>query len=193
MFSTPKAFTLVFRRDAVARKGDAPPSQIAKDSGISESCPHRWLKLTDIDDGVRPDMTSGESAEQAGRQNRILEQETRSCAAPRRSSPCSRRTSRTASTALGQPQAVAPGRHHRDRAHLAPPPPAQQANPVEDEMLHTKTAQAAPSAGWRSSRRNNGRCALSTCSWAPPQTAGPCLPRAAPASGAAHVAPVTRR
>ena len=52
----PKAFPLEFRRDvvAVARKGEAPLSQIAKDFGISESCLHRWLKLADVDDGVRP-------------------------------------------------------------------------------------------------------------------------------------------
>lgn len=58
----PKAFPPEFRRDvaAVARKGEAP---IAKDFGISESCLHRWLKLADIDDGVRPGTTSSESAE----------------------------------------------------------------------------------------------------------------------------------
>jgi transposase len=39
----PKAFPAEFRRDvvAVARKGEAPLSQIAKDFGISESCPRR--------------------------------------------------------------------------------------------------------------------------------------------------------
>ena len=43
----PKAFPPEFRRDvvAVARKGEAPLSQIAKDFGISESCLHRWLTL----------------------------------------------------------------------------------------------------------------------------------------------------
>src|SRR5206468_5420614 len=65
MVIMPKAFPLEFRRDvvAVARKGEAPLSQIAKDFGISESCLHRWLKLADIDDGVRPGVTSSESAE----------------------------------------------------------------------------------------------------------------------------------
>ena len=75
----PKAFPLEFRRDvvAVARKGQAPLSQIAKDFGISESCLHRWLKLADIDDGVRPGVTSGESAElrELKKRNRTLEQE----------------------------------------------------------------------------------------------------------------------
>ena len=51
-----KAFPIEFRRDvvAVARKGEAPLSQIARDFGMSESCLHRWLKLADVDDGVRP-------------------------------------------------------------------------------------------------------------------------------------------
>jgi len=79
MFIMPKAFPLEFRRDvvAVARKGEAPLSQVAKDFGISESCLHRWLKLADIDDGVRPGVTSSESAElrELRQRNRTLEQE----------------------------------------------------------------------------------------------------------------------
>jgi transposase len=79
MFSMPKAFPIEFRRDvvAVARKGEAPLSQIAKDFGISESCLHRWLKLADIDDGVRPGVTSSESAElrELRKRTRTLEQE----------------------------------------------------------------------------------------------------------------------
>ena len=75
----PKAFPLEFRRDvvAVARKGEAPLSQIAKDFGISESCLHRWLKLADVDDGVRPGVTSSESAElrELQKRNKTLEQE----------------------------------------------------------------------------------------------------------------------
>jgi transposase len=75
----PKAFPLEFRRDvvAVARKGEAPLSQIAEDFGISESCLHRWLKLADVDDGVRPGTTSSESAElrELRKRNRTLEQE----------------------------------------------------------------------------------------------------------------------
>jgi transposase len=75
----PKAFPLEFRRDvvAVARKGEAPLSQIAKDFGISESRLHRRLKLADIEDGGRPGVTSSESAElrELRRRNRTLEQE----------------------------------------------------------------------------------------------------------------------
>ncbi|WP_367182683.1 transposase, partial [Mycetocola sp.] len=49
-FPCPK-LPLEFRRDvvAVARKGEAPISRIAKDFGISESCLQRWLKLADIE------------------------------------------------------------------------------------------------------------------------------------------------
>ena len=75
----PKAFPLEFRRDvvAVARKGEAPLSQIAKDFGISESCLHRWLKIADIDEGIRPGVTTEESRElrELRRRNRVLEQE----------------------------------------------------------------------------------------------------------------------
>ena len=75
----PKAFPLEFRRDvvAVARKREAPLSQIAKDFGISEACIHRWLKLADIEDGVRPGVTADEATElrEVKRRNRLLEQE----------------------------------------------------------------------------------------------------------------------
>jgi transposase len=79
MVIMPKAFPLEFRRDvvAVARKGEAPLSLIAKDFGISGSCLHRWLKLADLDDGVRPGVTSSESAElrELRKRNKTLEQE----------------------------------------------------------------------------------------------------------------------
>ncbi len=75
----PKPFPAEFRRDvvAVARKGEAPLSQIAKDFGISESCLHRWLKIADTDDGIRPGTTSTESAElrELRKRNKLLEQE----------------------------------------------------------------------------------------------------------------------
>jgi transposase len=73
----PRPFPIGFRRDvvAVARKGEAAVSQIAKDFGISESCLHRWLKLADVDDGVRPGVTTAESAElrELKKRNRTLE------------------------------------------------------------------------------------------------------------------------
>jgi transposase len=79
MSAMPKPFPPEFRRDvvAVARKGEAPLSQIAKDFGISESCLHRWLKIADVDDGIRPGTTSSESAElrELRKRNKLLEQE----------------------------------------------------------------------------------------------------------------------
>ena len=75
----PRAFPIEFRRDvvAVARKGEAPIAQVAKDFGVSESCLHRWMKLADIDDGVRPGVSTVESAElrELKKRNRLLEQE----------------------------------------------------------------------------------------------------------------------
>lgn len=49
----PKPFPAEFRADviAVARKGEAPLRQIAKDFGISEACLHRWLKIAEREDG----------------------------------------------------------------------------------------------------------------------------------------------
>ncbi len=75
----PKPFPAEFRRDvvAVARKGEASIAQIAKDFGISESCLHRWLKIAEVDDGIRPGTTSTESAElrELRKRNKLLEQE----------------------------------------------------------------------------------------------------------------------
>jgi transposase len=75
----PKAFPVEFRNDvvAVARKREAPLAQIAKDFGISEACLHRWIKLADVEDGVRSGVTKQEAAElrDARRRIRVLEQE----------------------------------------------------------------------------------------------------------------------
>lgn len=68
-----------FRDDvvAVARRGDAPVAQIAKDFGISESCLRNWLAKADVEDGVKPGVTSAENAElrEARKKIRLLEQE----------------------------------------------------------------------------------------------------------------------
>jgi transposase len=68
-----------FRRDvvAVARKREASLTQIAKDFGISEACLHRWLKLADVEDGVRVGVTTVEGVElrDAKKRIRVLEQE----------------------------------------------------------------------------------------------------------------------
>ena len=75
----PRAHPREFRDDvvAVARRGDAPIVQIAKDFGISESCLRRWLERAGVEDGTRPGTTVAESVElrELKRRNRLLEQE----------------------------------------------------------------------------------------------------------------------
>ena len=75
----PKAFPQEFRNDvvAVARKREAPLSQIARDFGISQACLHRWLKIADVEDGVKPGVTREESEQlrELKKRNRLLEQE----------------------------------------------------------------------------------------------------------------------
>jgi transposase len=79
MLIVPRPHPQEFRDDvvAVARRGEAPLAQIAKDFGISESCLRNWLRRADVDDGHRPGQTSTESAElrELKRRNRLLEQE----------------------------------------------------------------------------------------------------------------------
>jgi transposase len=75
----PKPYPEEFHRDvvAVARKHEAPLSQIARDFGISEATLHNWLRKADVDDGVRPGVTTSEAEELKAlkRRNRLLEQE----------------------------------------------------------------------------------------------------------------------
>lgn len=75
----PRPHPKEFRDDvvAVARRGDAPVSQIAKDFGVSDSCLRNWLHAADVEDGHRPGVSVSESAElrELKRRNRLLEQE----------------------------------------------------------------------------------------------------------------------
>jgi transposase len=79
MLTMPRAHPREFREDvvAVARKGEAPIAEIAKDFGISESCLRNWLHVGDVEEGHRPATTTVESAEipELKRRNRLLEQE----------------------------------------------------------------------------------------------------------------------
>ena len=64
----------------MARKGEAPLRQIAKDFGIFEACLHRWLKIVDRGDGVdriEPPVARDESVElrQARKRMKMLGQE----------------------------------------------------------------------------------------------------------------------
>ncbi len=73
---------------AVARRGDAPIAQVAKDFGISESCLRNWLHHADVEDGHRPGVTRAESEEVSDlrRRNRLLRAGERG-PAPRRGVP----------------------------------------------------------------------------------------------------------
>jgi transposase len=74
-----KPYPEEFRRDviAVARRGEIPLTQVAKDFGISEGTVTNWLRRADVDDGVKPGVTSVENAElrELRKRNRLLEQE----------------------------------------------------------------------------------------------------------------------
>ncbi len=75
----PKPYPPEFRDDvvAVARKGQAPLNQIAKDFRISEGCLHNWMKKADIADGHRPGLDDEERKQlrAANKRIRLLEQE----------------------------------------------------------------------------------------------------------------------
>jgi transposase len=79
MSTVAKPYPREFRDDvvAVARKGQAPLSQIAKDFGISEGSLTNWMKQADIEDGRRPGLTDADHAElgDARKRIRLLEQE----------------------------------------------------------------------------------------------------------------------
>jgi len=74
-----KPYPTEFRDDvvALARKGQAPLAQIAKDFGISEGTLSNWIKRADIEDGNRPGLTEEERRElrEARKRVRLLEQE----------------------------------------------------------------------------------------------------------------------
>ena len=75
----PAAYPREFRNDvvAIARKGEMPIAQVAKDFGITESCLRRWLAKDDVEAGIRPGVTKAENEELKAlkRRNRELEME----------------------------------------------------------------------------------------------------------------------
>ena len=75
----PRPYPQEFRDDvvAIARRHEAPLSQIAKDFGISDATLHNWLKRADVEDGVRPGVTTAEAAEnrELRKRLRLVEQE----------------------------------------------------------------------------------------------------------------------
>jgi len=75
----PRAYPKEFRDDvvAVARRHEAPLSQIAKDFGISDATLHNWIKRAEIEHGVRPGVTSAEAVQmrELKKRLRLVEQE----------------------------------------------------------------------------------------------------------------------
>ena len=74
-----KPYPREFRDDvvAVARKGQSPLAQIAKDFGISEGSLSNWMKQADVEDGKRAGLTDDERKQlrEANKRIRLLEQE----------------------------------------------------------------------------------------------------------------------
>lgn len=68
-----------FKRRAVelARQGDKPVAEIARDLGVSESGLRRWMAQADIDEGKRQGLTSSEKKElvRLRKENRVLQME----------------------------------------------------------------------------------------------------------------------
>ncbi len=91
MFIMPRPYPAEFRRDAVAvaRKHEAPLNQVAKKFGISESCLVNRLKKADVEDGVKPGVTSTNPSSSVRRRNGSgsWSKKPRSCAAPSRIFP----------------------------------------------------------------------------------------------------------
>lgn len=77
----PRPFPKEFRQDVVRVARDRGPGvtleQIAADFGVHPMTLSKWLRQTDVDDGVRPGRSTIESAElrAANRRVRLLEQE----------------------------------------------------------------------------------------------------------------------
>lgn len=75
----PAAYPREFRQDVVsiARKGQMPIAQVAKDFGITASCLRRWLAQDDVEAGVRPGLTKtgNEELKALKRRNHELEME----------------------------------------------------------------------------------------------------------------------
>src|ERR1700761_2703088 len=77
----PKPFPREFRDDVVrvarAREPGVTLEQIAADFGVHPITLSKWLRKADVEDGIKPGVTSAESAElrELRRRNRLLEQE----------------------------------------------------------------------------------------------------------------------
>jgi transposase-like protein len=77
MEAMPKKFPPEFKRDVVtvARRGDLTVAEVAADFDVSPESVRRWMRQSDIDDGIRDGLTTAEQAEvvQLRRDKRRLE------------------------------------------------------------------------------------------------------------------------
>lgn len=77
----PKPYPREFRDDVVRVARDRDPGvtveQIAKDFGVHPMTLFKWLRQADIDEGVKPGVSSSDSAElrEARKRIKLLEQE----------------------------------------------------------------------------------------------------------------------
>lgn len=77
----PRPYPREFRDDVVRVARNRDPGvtlvQVAEDFGIHEGTLTNWLRAADVEDGIKPGVTSEQSAElrELKRRNRLLEQE----------------------------------------------------------------------------------------------------------------------
>lgn len=73
----PAAYGAEFRQDVidVARKGEAPLTQIAKDFGLSVTTLKRWIAIAERKDGAAPAAAESTEMRELKKRNRLLEQE----------------------------------------------------------------------------------------------------------------------
>ena len=75
----PKKYPVEFKQDvvAVARRGELSLGEVASDFGIAEETVRRWMRQSDIDEGVKEGLTSSEQSEMVSlrRKMRRLEME----------------------------------------------------------------------------------------------------------------------
>ncbi|GAA0236833.1 transposase [Cryptosporangium japonicum] len=77
----PKPYPREFREDVVRvarNRGDGVTlAQVARDFGVHEMTLSKWMRQADVEDGVKPGVTTDQSAElrELRRRNRLLEQE----------------------------------------------------------------------------------------------------------------------
>jgi len=79
--AVPKPYPREFRDDVVRVARDRGPGvtveQVAKDFGVHPMTLFKWLRQAEVDEGVKPGVSGGESAElrEARRRIKLLEQE----------------------------------------------------------------------------------------------------------------------